>query len=162
MERMIAIKTVVAMIFAAVIVAGYMVMSAPAQSALPSPVAAVYVSPISKEESDSPIYRAEVQWVEDVARRAGLTFPVTPEITDIGNCGTGCTSAILDKKTNTYYDVQWIKISPSVIGTTVGEHVVLHELAHAYGVVDECEADNFAHAHGSDHRIYGKNTCFKE
>lgn len=88
-------------------------------------------------------------WVRGVASEAGLSFGnVRVEVTSNGNCGEGCTSAYVVNGVAT--NPQWVKIQPRVIGTEYGKFVVLHELGHVNGIVNECAADQFARNHGGN------------
>lgn len=90
----------------------------------------------------------DIEWVYHVVESRGLSFGNIPvEVTDVGNCGVGCTGVKIVN--NQIVEVHWVKISPSVIGTPLGEHVVLHELGHVSGAINECRADDFAKAHGA-------------
>jgi len=87
-------------------------------------------------------------WVRGVAAEAGLSFGgVRVEVTSAGNCGEGCTYATIVNGMAT--NPQWVKIQPRIIGTEYGKFVVLHELGHVNGIVNECEADQFAINHGA-------------
>lgn len=87
------------------------------------------------------------RWVAHIVAEAGLVAPMKIEVTD--KCGPyptmGCTGIRPSDRS-----VSYIRIAPWAIGTDRGKHTVLHELGHAAGNFQECAADDFAHAHGSN------------
>jgi hypothetical protein len=90
---------------------------------------------------------ASTRWVE--ATLAAADFELTPNVavvfSDTSNCGAdistvamgGCTYAT---GANTYT----IVISPGLVGTDSGKHILFHELGHTVGM-GECEAEAYAH-----------------
>lgn len=89
----------------------------------------------------------KVDWVRSVIAEAGLKADFPIEVTDDEVCSSaiavGCT--YIDDSIGKPVDM---KIKANLIGTDVGKFVVLHEMGHVAGIVDECAADDYSHAHG--------------
>lgn len=109
------------------------------EAAMPEVIPAVFTF-------KAPVTVAEARgWAE--ATLTGVDVPAHVEFlfTNEGNCGAeisadgqgGCTYYLADKTV--------IVLSPGMAWTVGGAHVLLHEVGHATGLVDECEAEAFAH-----------------
>lgn len=107
---------------------------------------------VATEKSKVPAVTTPDQWIADVLASHGVTTPVRMRMSDgcAGAFTLGCTNVTWVPGTRTIATVTDIRISSRVIGTAQGVHVVLHEAGHANGIVSECGADAFAHAHGAD------------
>lgn len=105
-------------------------------------------SPVAVADSPVPLNVYSVatdsnEWLADSLAQAGITLAPTTQVlfSDVANCGGvggGCTYVLPER------DV--VVISPAVVGTEAGTHILFHELAHAQGELDECEAENWAHS----------------
>lgn len=106
---------------------------------------------VKTEASKVPVATDPNEWIAEVMRTHGVSspVPVTAQYGCKGAGALGCTGVKRDAS-GAITQVLYVKISPSVIGTEQGVHVVLHEVGHANGIVPECEADAFAHNHGSN------------
>jgi len=105
----------------------------------------------------------EFTWEESVLYEAGLTLPdnAVLSFSDVDNCGSklsptgtggGCMRTMEDGS-------KLILVSPQVYGTLEGEHILLHETAHALGIMNECSAEYFAHDHGSEWYMWSYPQC---
>lgn len=70
-----------------------------------------------------------------------------------GGVGGACSDSVPGSK-----DVDLI-ISPKYLHTPLGVHEILHEMGHISGIRDECGAEAFAHAHGSDPNLWSYPQC---
>lgn len=105
----------------------------------------------------------EVSWEQGVLNKSQLELPTNTYvyITDQYNCGSelspegiggGCTYEAVDGTTV-------ITVSPYVVGTPAGEHILLHEVAHAHGIMDECAAEEYAHTFSDYPYIWSYPQC---
>lgn len=108
----------------------------------------------------------EISWEDSVLLVSGITLPndVVISFTDVDNCGSmlsptgtggGCMRTMED-------DSKVIMVSPQVYNTKEGVHILLHETAHALGIMDECQAEYFAHDHGSEWYMWSYPQCMTE
>lgn len=118
------------------------VMIAPTPSYIVAPVS-TYEAPVQAilgtEEA--------VSWVEEELFQADMELPPTTTIavTNAANCGAeispmsqgGCTYSMED-------GTHFIVISPELMGTVWGTHILFHEIGHTLGL-DECGAELYAH-----------------
>jgi len=104
------------------------------------------------EKTKIPVVVTPEQWVADVMAAHNVTAPVRVRVADTcqGAFTLGCTNVTWVPGTRIIATVTDVRISSKVIGTAQGVHTVLHEVGHANGIVSECGADAFAHAHGAD------------
>lgn len=89
-------------------------------------------------------------WAARELAAQGVELPegTVIDATDSANCG----SAISKRHTGGGCTYTWggrkvIAVSPSVVGTVAGLHILFHEAGHALGLADECEAEYFSNAH---------------
>lgn len=156
MKAKLGIIGVVLIVLGLVLIASQVYSTKHGSAAGPVPVSAVYTPveapaaslkydkvSVKTEASKVPVLTDPSKWIYDVAYAHGIT-PNVPMTVAYCQAATalGCTGIL--NGTPVY-----IKITPGVIGTEQGVHIVLHELGHASGIFDECQADAFAVAHGS-------------
>lgn len=105
----------------------------------------------------------EISWEQGVLNKAQIELPDNTNIyiSDQYNCGSeispdgiggGCTYEAVDGTTV-------ITVSPYVVGTPAGEHILLHEVAHAHGIMDECAAEEYAHTFSDYPYIWSYPQC---
>lgn len=152
--------TAVIALYVVVVMAG----SVPAKASQPSHGFIPIQTVVSAE--DGPI-SPEVSWLYGIIRAAGLRIPNQMHIhlTDgpencgsaksPGHIGGACTLGSVNDR---WLDID-VYFSPINIGTEVGKHEILHEMAHVNGIKDECQAEYFAHAHGSKPNLWGYPYC---
>ena len=105
----------------------------------------------------------EITWEDSVLFDAGLELPdnVVIIFTDKDNCGsalspTGTGGGCMRTKDD---GSKLVMVSPQVYGTPEGVHILLHETAHALGILNECSAEYFAHDHGSAYHLWSYPQC---
>lgn len=135
-------------------------------------LAGLFPSQVVETEAPAPAPVTEVvstevvSWEQSVLDNAGLTLPANTRLffTEDQNCGSklsptgtggGCTFLTVE-------DYTAVIVSPQVYGTPEGAHILLHEVAHANGIMDECAAEYFAHDHGSDWELWSYPQCMTE
>lgn len=86
-------------------------------------------------------------WSELVLADTGMNLPkgLTVKLTNEGNCGAEISPVALGGCTRQLPEGPEILVSPELAGTMAGYHILLHELGHSLGIVDECGAEYFAH-----------------
>lgn len=86
-------------------------------------------------------------WVQLTLADTGMELPkgLTVKLTNERNCGAESSPVGLGGCTRHLPEGPEILVSPELAGTVAGYHILLHELGHAEGIVNECGAEYFAH-----------------
>lgn len=96
-----------------------------------------------------PVTVAEAgEWAEATLAGAGVELPANTELlfSNVGNCGADISANGMGGCTYTLTDKRVIVLSPGLAWTEAGSHILFHETAHAMGIMDECEAEAYAHS----------------
>jgi len=129
--------------------------------------AGLFPSQVAEVETPAPSPVTQVvSWEQGVLDKAGLSLPANTRLffTEDQNCGSkisptgtggGCTFLTVEGYTA-------VIVSPQVYNTPEGAHILLHEVAHATGIIDECSAEYFAHDHGSEWNMWSYPQCQTE
>lgn len=103
------------------------------------------------------------EWIQTTMASYGVYAApgTTFLITDVDNCGGpggGCTSLLRSGQTGKIiHGKTVIRISPSAIGDV---HLLFHEIAHSHDIMDECEAEHWAHNVTNNYTTYSYPHCF--
>lgn len=129
--------------------------------ALVVPALAMFPATPATAPAPAPEFKA-IEWANDTLDFYGIELPANTSIkfTDKDNCG----SQVSPSKTGGGCMVtlpngdQVVMVSPSAITAGTAEHILLHESAHALGIMDECKAELFS-TDRTAHDIYSYPEC---
>lgn len=105
---------------------------------------------VQEDTTDPEVAPSSLRWDEAVLQWAGIELPsnVIIALINENNCGAKLSTVGLGGCTYpaTATDPRIvITVSPELQYTRVGEHILLHEVGHALGIMEECGAEEFAH-----------------
>jgi hypothetical protein len=85
-------------------------------------------------------------WAEATLTGAGVDLPANTEVIfSNSNCGADISAVAMGGCTYTLTDRTVVVLSPGLAWTEAGSHILFHEVGHAMGIMDECEAEAYAH-----------------
>lgn len=86
-------------------------------------------------------------WPEVVVASTGVELPAgtTITLTNERNCGAEASAYGLGGCTRQLASGPEILVSRELANTVGGFHILLHEIGHARGLTNECDAEDYAH-----------------
>lgn len=137
--------------FASILLSLGLIFTAPAPAAIQAPAAP---TTYTVEQGN--------EWVQAELEEADMELSPNIKIlfTNTANCGAEISAT--NEGGCTYSDAagnKTIILSPTLPFTVGGHHVLFHELGHAVGYIDECEAENYAHQFEYEQEIWSYPTC---